>query len=154
MIPNSPLLGFTLLIAHIYSLLLFTSIAPFVVTVRSSSVHMDGRAWYVLGGAKVEERLSILLQHFMVNLSVSWNANNPSYTRLPDGPATDMHSGALEASGAGWFVIVRGHSWHYSFKANSWSDNIPGGNNSIFSQGPASKGVADPETGLIYFPVG
>lgn len=153
---HSQPLSFTLLlIAHIYSVLLFTSIIPFVeaapyspnTTFGSSSVHIDGKAWYILGGESPH-------QHFMVDLSVSWNASNPSSMKLPDGPyeGETNPSGVLQPNGEGWFVLLGGNYYQYSFKNASWSKK--GDHGPLFTGLSATKGATDPESGAIYFPFG
>ncbi|KAF9432847.1 hypothetical protein BGZ76_010241 [Entomortierella beljakovae] len=129
---------------------------PFIptTTASASSVYIELGSLLINGGAlSVNTATGIpntLQQTFMIDLTTSWNVDNPAYKLLPFGPFGAIMSSFLSPNNQSWFVINNGVSFVFDIPTSKWSD---GPKNSLFSQNPGQGTASDPESGMTYVPV-
>jgi len=108
------------------------------------SAFVEGQAFYLLAG--------LMPDNFMIDLSVSWNTSDPVYKKLRNGGPEDNIGCTLTNNGEDLFVLGDGKGYIYNVKSNSWK--LFGNANFATIHNMYSPAVSDPETGIIYLPVG
>ncbi|KAF9365737.1 hypothetical protein BGX34_008602 [Mortierella sp. NVP85] len=118
-----------------------------IITNQPTSVSIDGRAMFILGGTTPEGLMS--RQTFLVDLSTSWSTSSPVYKQLSLGPSQFSSPSALSADKTKWFTLVRGAASTYDIPSDTWSTpvEVPGN-----IKQTAQRAATDPNTGLIYIP--
>jgi len=114
----------------------------------SCSAFVEGQGLYVFGGSYANN-LGVH-QAFMVDLSVSWNASNPVFKQLTDGPGALTAACTMQPNQEDIFMVVLGVGYIFNIKSNSWKFHI----NNKLSIGYGLSAATDPETGLVYVPNG
>ncbi|KAK3806704.1 MAG: hypothetical protein J3Q66DRAFT_375031 [Benniella sp.] len=116
-----------------------------VLTYNPSSTFVDGKALYVVGGYL--DSGTITPQTFMIDLSVSWNADSPVYTELPIRNACYSCASAMSADGQNLFVFKDNEGLIFNLQSKQWSY--------VFTYNGAGRVAAatDPLSGKIYMPV-
>ncbi|KAG0246023.1 hypothetical protein BGX31_004902 [Mortierella sp. GBA43] len=107
---------------------------------RSCSTFVEGQGLYVLGGTNDTGQTN---QAFVLDLSVSWNAANPIFKKLPDILSADHSTCTMTSNGE--ILSTYGGFKLYNVKSSSkaWTQ-IP--------NSPTAKLVSatDPDSGLVY----
>ncbi|KAF9363622.1 hypothetical protein BGX34_003702 [Mortierella sp. NVP85] len=107
-----------------------------------------GQGLYVIGGAKEAITGTSITQAFMIDLSVSWNASDPVFKKLPEGPGPAFSPTTVLSDGD-IFTLHIGIGYIYKVKSDSWT---------LFgnSKFPIQTGYAatNPESGLVYIAFG
>ncbi|KAG0224269.1 hypothetical protein BGX31_008126 [Mortierella sp. GBA43] len=138
---------FTLLVA---CLLNFpsTHAQPFQPTITEVTYYAfkEGQGLYIGGGIPHGAKAPIN-QSFMLDLSVSWDIQNPKYTALPNAPAGSRVPSALSYDGKRWMMCVNSTCSACEIGIWEWKPLFTVSGSSI-----SNKGAVDPETGLIYIP--
>ncbi|KAG0301699.1 hypothetical protein BGZ98_008127 [Dissophora globulifera] len=77
---------------------------------------------YVFGGfPSTATSTKATPQAFMLDLSVSWSADSPAFTRLPDGPVAPAQYGEITPDRQSWFTWLDGLGSVYDLKQATWS---------------------------------
>ena len=109
---------------------------------------IEGQGFYIIGGAKEAITGTSITQAFMIDLSVSWNASDPVFKKLPEGPGSAFAPTTVLSDGD-IFTLHIGVGYIYKVKSNSWT---------LFgnSKFPIQTGYAatNPESGLVYIAFG
>jgi len=106
----------------------------------------EGQGLYIVGGYGTEANFTA--QTFILDLSVSWNMNDPIFRKLSDGPKTTGTACTMINNGEDLFVLSRGTGYVYNVKSNSWTTI----HSMDFPDPESGPVVEDPETGYIYIP--
>jgi len=107
-----------------------------------------GQALYVIGGNFSLGRMHH--QAFVLDLSVSWNTDNPVVRQLQDAPKVPDAACTMFNNGEDLFLLSMGTGYIYNIKSDSWK--VLQNNN--FIDGAYIKMATDPESGIIYTPNG
>jgi hypothetical protein len=86
----------------------------------------------------------------MIDLSESWNINNPKYKQLSPGRNTNYAPGGITSDGELWTVIVNDNAMQYNTTSDSW--NVLYEANSYETYGQT--GAIDHATDTMYIPFG
>ncbi|KAK3816561.1 MAG: hypothetical protein J3Q66DRAFT_440957 [Benniella sp.] len=97
---------------------------------------VEGQAFYLFGGK----------ENFIIDLSVPWNASDPVFKEINNGP-TIVGRGCTTTDNGDLFVLTVGAGFIYNLKSNSWT---PFEHPNFATSTPGQFGVTDPETGIIY----
>ncbi|KAF8975261.1 hypothetical protein BGZ46_009292 [Entomortierella lignicola] len=142
-------------ISFIYPVLATSSSFQPILTTYASSVYIENKALYILGGNTYNKNhnnaphqsSSTSEQTFMIDLSVSWNTKNPTIRELACGPNGSSMPSTLSSDYKNWFVVSNDNKGYlYDIDSNNWTEvltiknRVKGG----------STAVTDPTTGLIY----
>ncbi|KAF9356473.1 hypothetical protein BGX26_005206 [Mortierella sp. AD094] len=113
----------------------------------------DSSAFYIQGGATsfnpVTGVYTTIPQTFSIDLSVSWNTNQPAFKSFPDGPSGSLTTAAIAPDNQAWFLISKGTSRTFDIKSSAWNDTL---SNNQFGPNPGQGAVTDPDGGMIYIP--
>ncbi|KAF8938167.1 hypothetical protein EDD21DRAFT_411529 [Dissophora ornata] len=123
-----------------------------LVTTGASSAYVEDQGLYILGGSPIADSGFATPQAVMMDLSVSWNASQPVFKALPNGPNTWSMPSSVTADGKNWFTMTNGTGYVYNFQSAAWSTALPQSENLNSARGLS--GVTDPDTGIIYVPNG
>ncbi|KAF8978388.1 hypothetical protein BGZ52_006096, partial [Haplosporangium bisporale] len=146
-----------LLVLHLCILLLSFHITPTVhaqaftpnLTYDSASVFIEGKALYIQAGMSTAGRT---LQAFSIDLSKSWNATSPLYTKMKDGIYGAGIPNVLLADGESWFLVANStHSATYNIQTGAI---IYKASTLAFNTSPELRAAADPENDNIIIPNG
>ncbi|KAK3819526.1 MAG: hypothetical protein J3Q66DRAFT_398973 [Benniella sp.] len=108
---------------------------------ETCNAYAEGQGLYILGGTTKE--------NFMLDLSVSWNASEPVFKKLPGGPSVDIGACAMTNNGDDLFVLTKGTGYVYNVKSSTWSVFH---NANFGATGKGQAATSDPKTGFIYLP--
>jgi len=111
--------------------------------------HIEGQGLYVFGGNKGSYQQISVSQTFMIDLSVSWNASDPVFKKLADGPGALFPMITMLSGGEDILSLNTAIGHIYNVKLDSWSLFF---NNSL-PMGMSGYGATDPESGIVYFTV-
>ncbi|KAF9978338.1 hypothetical protein BGZ65_007033, partial [Modicella reniformis] len=113
---------------------------------------IEGQGLYIGGGWADFNAPFPTTQSFAIDLSVSWNASNPKFISLPDGPAYENGASARSADGKQWMACGDHICQVTNPETGAWSQlfTVPETNGYIDRVSAAT----DPETGLVYIPNG
>ncbi|KAK3815087.1 MAG: hypothetical protein J3Q66DRAFT_402054 [Benniella sp.] len=109
---------------------------------------IEGQGFYIIGGAKEAVTGTSITQAFMIDLSVSWNASDPVFKKLPEGPGPAFAPTTVLSDGD-IFTLHIGVGYIYKVKSNSWT--LFGNSKFPFQTGYAA---TNPESGLVYIAFG
>ncbi|KAF9362478.1 hypothetical protein BGX34_006134 [Mortierella sp. NVP85] len=144
----SLLSGFTQLISSIHA----QTFKP-VGLPRPASSFIDGRGLFIAAGYPFGDSAITgggpRSQVFNIDLSVSWNTNDPRFEKLPDSPFINYGPSAISADGLQWVIFSRSTANVYSFETAGWT--IPSITPSDFTAGE-ELAATDPQSGLVYIP--
>ncbi|KAK3827792.1 MAG: hypothetical protein J3Q66DRAFT_408874, partial [Benniella sp.] len=135
-------LGFTHLIPSIHAQTFKPAFLPYPI-----SGYFDRQGLYVAGGH--DERSDVgkpMSQAFTIDLSMSWNTNNPQFKKLPDFRPVYYGPSTVSADGKQWVVFYNATVFAYNFGTSKWSTLF---NTPDYIAGDEIA-VTDPETGSVY----
>jgi hypothetical protein len=117
------------------------------LTTQPGNAFVDGKALYILNGRTMDGLAA--QQTFMIDLSVSWNTDDPAYRVLSQGPGGSWLPTAMSADGQKLFTLANGVGHTFDIRSNQW--------NQIFTYTGAGgisghDAATDPVTGKIYIP--
>jgi hypothetical protein len=119
-------------------------------TYRSTYTTHEGRGLYIQAGLKAGPGFVHILQTFMIDLSKSWNTNNPSIEKFPDGPTHYSDPSGISSDGKSWYTLIGDRGSIYNASTNRWSDkfwlDVKGTVNLV--------GATDPTNDMMYIPFG
>ncbi|KAF9201936.1 hypothetical protein BGZ49_007867 [Haplosporangium sp. Z 27] len=127
-----------------------------LATYASSSAYVEGQSMYIVGGiptalaAATSSPSDFTLQTFILDLSQSWNASEPIYKPLPNGP-TESLATAISPNGQSLVTLAHETICQLDIKSSKWINNITTVNYFPY-MGIAA--ITDPKGGLIYVPNG
>ncbi|KAK3815177.1 MAG: hypothetical protein J3Q66DRAFT_389059 [Benniella sp.] len=108
---------------------------------------VEGQGLYIAGGHG--EDTNHVAQTFVLDLSVSWNTNDPVFRKLQDGSIAVGAACTMANNGEDLFALSEATVYVYNVRSDSWttfsSDKIP-------AKEIDGSAAADPETGLVYIP--
>ncbi|KAK3822682.1 MAG: hypothetical protein J3Q66DRAFT_424086 [Benniella sp.] len=130
-----------------------------IVPVTGAVYGRIGSKFYVVGGGSTQSRedktISATDQIIVLDLSASWDAANPPWRRLMNGPMLMNFTGAFSADGSKLItfssVVNMGSASLYDFDKSIWSSSkvaVPDPNFRDLSA------VTDPTTDDVYLPFG
>ncbi|KAK3810091.1 MAG: hypothetical protein J3Q66DRAFT_373137 [Benniella sp.] len=115
---------------------------------QPSYTSLKGRGLYIQGGEHLTDRNTN--QTFMIDLTESWDVNNPKYKQLPAGVNTNYVPGGITSDGELWTVMDDFMTMRYNATSKSWVGlyqlNSPGMT--------GMTGATDPTTDMMYIPFG
>jgi len=157
MIPGSnSLISFTRLLVLLF--LGFTHLIPSIHAQtfnpvglpRPISGYFDRQGLYVAGGyEELHDNAKPMSQAFTIDLSMSWNTNNPQFKELPNFRPVYYGPSTVSADGKQWVVLYNTTVFAYNFGTSKWSTLF---NTTDYIAGDEIA-VTDPETGSVYIPV-
>ena len=114
-----------------------------VTATHPGHTFLEGQGFYIFGGLDPYTPTAVI-QAFMIDLSVSWNASDPVLKKLVDGPEAYMAACTPTSNGEDIFLLHMGHGYIYNIESGSWSP--------VFYELPiyTTHGVTDPESGVVY----
>ncbi|KAF9995372.1 hypothetical protein BGZ79_010948 [Entomortierella chlamydospora] len=123
------------------------------ITAFSSNVFIDSSALYIQGGATgfnpVTGVYTTIPQSFAIDLTVSWNINQPAFKSLPDGPTGSLMTAALAPGNQSFFIFSTGISHTFDIKSSTWNGTL---SNNQLTQNPGLGSATDPDSGSIFIP--
>ncbi|KAF9414066.1 hypothetical protein BGZ76_004939 [Entomortierella beljakovae] len=87
-------------------------------TESATSVFIENKAMYILGGYLNRTEVGTS-QTFSIDLSTSWNTQNPIYTQLPS-MVTDFRIPSALIDDEIWYVISGGRGYEYNIATQFW----------------------------------
>ncbi|KAK3806634.1 MAG: hypothetical protein J3Q66DRAFT_421306 [Benniella sp.] len=109
---------------------------------------LEGRGLYIQSGLVADKQAHYSNQTFMIDLSKSWNANNPSIKRLADGYLSNYFPSGISSDGKSWYVLKGDQGVLYNTTANTWTEKFR-----LYIQGAASlTGATDQANDMLYIP--
>ncbi|KAF9363240.1 hypothetical protein BGX34_004588 [Mortierella sp. NVP85] len=108
------------------------------------SAFVEGTGLYVFGGSTSKDFM--VIQSFMLDLSVPWSTNNPVYKEMTDIPDLDYPSCTMLPNGKEILVTLMRGVYIFNVKSNSWTRTTH--TSGEFVQPSIA---VDPESGLAYF---
>ncbi|KAK3812909.1 MAG: hypothetical protein J3Q66DRAFT_412260 [Benniella sp.] len=116
---------------------------------------LEGRGLYIQGGL-FKTGLSTAAA-FMIDLSESWDINNPKYKELPGGRVQYHSASGITSDGKLWTILTDvpgsdqgSYGSSYNATSNNWSDLFQLDTYSI----PFLTGATDHKTDMMYIPFG
>ncbi|KAG0237257.1 hypothetical protein B0O80DRAFT_440539 [Mortierella sp. GBAus27b] len=145
--------AFLLLSTLLSSSIVSAQYKPSIVS-SSSSAYIDGKGLYILGGTTTSDSAAVFAtpKSFMMDLSVAWNINNPTFKQLADGPSAWNMPSAMSSDGKSWFSLVNGTANVFDVDGGKWSTPLQ--NDTKINSDIGFHGVTDPDSGIIYVPNG
>ncbi|KAG0243991.1 hypothetical protein BGX31_010026 [Mortierella sp. GBA43] len=104
-----------------------------------------------MGGYSVTQ--DIMIQLFMIDLSVSWSITGPVYKQPVAGSqALAGVPSAISSDGQNWIIVASDSCSLYNFQTSTMSTIMA--NTGLGFSGPLTTAATDPDTGLVYIPNG
>ncbi|KAK3805859.1 MAG: hypothetical protein J3Q66DRAFT_407414 [Benniella sp.] len=117
-------------------------------TREAAYASLEGQGLYILGGVYGEK--SVTAEAYMIDLSESWDINNPKYKKLPNGFNHNYSPSGITSDGELWTVLIGYQGVRYNATSNSWSEIFRFDTHGIYGL----TGATDHETNMMYVPFG
>ncbi|KAG0338931.1 Multiple epidermal growth factor-like domains protein 8 [Podila humilis] len=122
-----------------------------ISTWAAASTFIEGKAFYVMAGNHTPDGITdvTLAQTFSIDLSSSWDASSPKYTKMKDGILGSRYPNALMKDGVNWFGIINKTFYSYNLLTETVTEGVV-----IPSYGDVVgvSAVMDPSTGDMFMP--